>query len=279
MEYKRLEDERTEDQNDSLEDLTVSLNDKPSNADVVVTGVTGEEDIVARENLFQYIDEDPFTSLSGKERIQIRGVSGEVCHACVDAGHLVKEPPSNNSEDLLGDEEAVKKPTKENGMEEPVENKPTAEEPAGNKIGEKEKCKEQPVEEPAIENAQTGNDANNRRSDLVDDYDEIDDGNGPEEGAPSLKEEEPEAQTNNQTSLHQTDKLDQTKSKSDSSDPSQEKKIGPGPEREREGQMSSKLSVTSLASGESAASFSFSADSLGEILDWIAFHQYLMRKR
>ena len=179
----------------------------------------------------------------------------------------------------MGDEEAVKKPTKENGIEEPVENKPTAEEPAGNKIGEKEKCKEQPVEEPAIENAQTGNDANNRRSDLVDDYDEIDDGNGPEEGAPSVKEEVPEAQTNNQTSLHQTDKLDQTKSKSDSSDPSQEKKSGPGPEREREGQMSSKLSVTSLASGESAASFSFSADSLGEILDWIAFHQYLMRKR
>ena len=72
MEYKRLEDERTEDQNDSLEDLTVSLNEKPSNADVVVTGVTGEEDIVARENLFQYIDEDPFTSLSGTVSVQYR---------------------------------------------------------------------------------------------------------------------------------------------------------------------------------------------------------------
>ena len=73
VEYKRLEDERTEDQNDSLEDLTVSLNEKPSNdLDVVVTGVAGEEDIVARENLFQYIDEDPFTSLSGKDRIKNR---------------------------------------------------------------------------------------------------------------------------------------------------------------------------------------------------------------
>ena len=66
VEYKRLEDERTEDQNDSLEDLTVSLNEKPNNED---TAVTGEEDIVARENLFQYIDEDPFTSLSGTEQV------------------------------------------------------------------------------------------------------------------------------------------------------------------------------------------------------------------
>ena len=67
VEYKRLDDERTEDQNDSLEDLTVSLNEKPSNDDTA--GVTGEvEDIGARENLFKYIDEDPFTPLSGTYR-------------------------------------------------------------------------------------------------------------------------------------------------------------------------------------------------------------------
>ena len=78
VEYKRLDDERTEDQNDSLEDLTVSLNDnKPSSGDTIavtaVTAIAGEEDLVARENLFQYIDEDPFTSLSGNrtgQRIQ-----------------------------------------------------------------------------------------------------------------------------------------------------------------------------------------------------------------
>ena len=70
VEYKWLDDERTEDQNDSLEDLTVSLNDnKPSCDDTpAVTAGAGEEDLVARENLFQYIDEDPFTSLSGTER-------------------------------------------------------------------------------------------------------------------------------------------------------------------------------------------------------------------
>ena len=67
MEYKRLDDEKTEDQNDSLEDLTVSLNEKPSNDDTA--GVTVEvEDIGARENLFKYIDEDPFTPLSGIEQ-------------------------------------------------------------------------------------------------------------------------------------------------------------------------------------------------------------------
>ena len=69
VEYKRLEDERTEDPNDSLEDLTVSLSDtKPSSDDTIaaVTAIAGEEDLVGRENLFQYIDEDPFTSLSGK---------------------------------------------------------------------------------------------------------------------------------------------------------------------------------------------------------------------
>ena len=70
VEYKRLEDERTEDPNDSLEDLTVSLTDnKPGSDDTIavaaVTAIAGEEDLVGRENLFQYIDEDPFTSLSG----------------------------------------------------------------------------------------------------------------------------------------------------------------------------------------------------------------------
>ena len=65
MEYKRLEDERTEDQNDSLEDLTVSLNEKPSNADVVVTGVTVEEDIVARENFLpDFVSLSPGTRYS-----------------------------------------------------------------------------------------------------------------------------------------------------------------------------------------------------------------------
>ena len=70
VEYKRLEEDRTEDQNDSLEDLTVSLNEKPSNADSsgLTTGLTGEEDMVGRENLLKYIDEDPFTSLSGKDQ-------------------------------------------------------------------------------------------------------------------------------------------------------------------------------------------------------------------
>ena len=59
VEYKRLDD--------SLEDLTVSLNEKPGNDDKA--RVTGEEeDIGARENLFKYIDEDPFTPLSGIEQ-------------------------------------------------------------------------------------------------------------------------------------------------------------------------------------------------------------------
>ena len=69
VEYRRLEDERTEDQNDSLEDLTVSLNDtKPSKDDPGLTAPAGEEDLGARESLFKYIDEDPFTSLSGRKQ-------------------------------------------------------------------------------------------------------------------------------------------------------------------------------------------------------------------
>ena len=200
------------------------------------------------------------------------GGGGDVCDECADAGHRVREPPSTNS-DVLTADEALDKPTVENGVKEPEENQPTEEEPDGQKMPEKENCKlQQPVEEPEI-NAQSETVANNQRSDLVDDDVEINDGKGAlEEGPSSVKV--PGAKINNQTLLHQTDKLDQTKPKSDCSEVSLEKKAG----LEKEQVMSSKLSVTSLASGESAASFSFSADSLGEIPDWIVFHQYLMRK-
>ena len=197
------------------------------------------------------------------------GGGGDVCHGCVDAGHLVKEPPSSNFDDLVGDA-AVDKPTIENGVKEPVvENQPTEQEPGGQKLREKDNWRQQqPVEEPEI-NAQSENVANNQRSDLVDEEEEIDGGKGPVEEGPSAQV--PEAKTNNPSLLHQTDQVDQTKPKSDSSEGSQEKKPG-------EPVMSSKLSVTSLASGESLASFSFSADSLGETVDWIVSHQYLMRK-
>ena len=151
----------------------------------------------------------------------------------------------------------------------PVENQPTEQEPGGQKLEEKDRRRQQqPVEDPEI-NAERENVANNQISDLVDEEEEIDGGKGPVEEGPSVKV--PGAKTNNQSLLHQNDKLDQTKPKSDSSEGSQEKKPG-------EPVMSSKLSVTSLASGESVASFSFSADSLGEILDWIVSHQYMMRK-
>ena len=137
-------------------------------------------------------------------------------------------------------------------------------------MGEKDNSKqEQPVEDPEL-NAQREKVANKQRSDLVDEEQEIDDGKATVEEGPSVNV--PGAKTNNQSLLHQTDKLDQIKPKSDSSEGSQEKKSV-------EPVMSSKLSVTSLASGESVASFSFSADSLGEMVDWIVFHQYLMRKR
>ena len=62
VEYKRLEEEKTEEQNDSLEDLTVSLNEKQNNISVTNDE---NENLVAKENLFKYIDEDPFTLISG----------------------------------------------------------------------------------------------------------------------------------------------------------------------------------------------------------------------
>ena len=62
VEYKRLEEEKTEEQNDSLEDLTVSLNEKQNNISVTNDE---NENLVATENLFKYIDEDPFTLISG----------------------------------------------------------------------------------------------------------------------------------------------------------------------------------------------------------------------
>jgi len=61
VEYKRLEEDKTEEQNDSLEDLTVSLNEKQSNVPV---NSEERENLVAKENLFKYIDEDPFTAVS-----------------------------------------------------------------------------------------------------------------------------------------------------------------------------------------------------------------------
>ena len=197
-----------------------------------------------------------------------RSGGGDMCDGCVDAGHLEGhlEGHLGYADDLVGDE-AGKQSTRENGVKEPAENQPTLEEPAGKEITEKENCnQQQPVEEPEIENVANNN--INQKSDLVDHEVEIDDGkDAEEEEEPSVQQ--PEAQTNNPTLLQPTDKVDQTKSRSDSSESSREKQCGPGPGQERDQQMSSKLSVTSLASAESAASFSFSADSLGEILDWI----------
>ena len=188
-----------------------------------------------------------------------------MCDDCVDAGHL--EGHLGYSNDLVEDE-AGKQSTRENGVKEPAENQPTLEEPAGKEIREKENCnQQQPVEEPEIENVANNNNIN-QRSDLVHDEEDINDGkDAEEEEGPSGQQ--PGAQTNNPTLLQPTDKVDQTKSRSDSSESSREKKCDPGPGQERDQLMSSKLSVTSLASAESAASFSFSADSLGEILDWI----------
>ena len=273
VEYKRLEEDKTGEQADSLEDLTVSLNEKQN----IVPVTNDEKDIIiAKENLFQYIDEDPFT-LAGMQSRPVETPLGQsnrdrryLCDDCVDAGHLedVLNNKANGALAFVRHQSEEKKSTGGNTEEEPeverqvkqltldslaIEHNITLK---SSEDLEQDQISKKPIDISKNEILEPKESAQRKimRKPLMKQRSEVGDR---EEGA----------KTNNQTSFHQTDQLDLTKPQTGSSDTGleescsvQETPVEKGREDPLSG-ISSKLSVTSSA--ESAASFSFSVDSLG----------------
>jgi hypothetical protein len=113
VEYKIFGEERSEQQVDSLDDISVSLSEgKPLNKtkphSVNVKTVTTDSENLAFNNDFIFIDEDPFNEPPGKDNKNERstrpkdlGISNilktGVCTDCHNAGHDTK--PRENTDD------------------------------------------------------------------------------------------------------------------------------------------------------------------------------------
>ena len=84
VEYKRLDDEKSQDQNDSLDDITVSLNEQKSSKHVQIV-LDGEPLNNNNNNVpseLQFIDEDQ------KPKVEMNSNAGlPVCDDCIGAGH------------------------------------------------------------------------------------------------------------------------------------------------------------------------------------------------
>ena len=246
-----------------MEDLTVSLNEKQNTAPVT----NDSKDVtVAKENLFEFIDEDPF-SVAGTESGPVERVleppprqgsrdskRRDLCDACLDAGHLDEV---NGALAFVKQQSDERKSTGGNTEEEPEVKQLTLESLALEHNG-RLKTSDDPetdnvskksfdITKNEILEPKESSQKSVVRKPLVKQRSELGDR---EEGA----------KTNNQTSFHQTDEPDQTKPETCSTD-----REGPdaGGDKEREdppNEISSKMSVTS---GESGPTLSFSVDSLG----------------
>ena len=267
VEYKRLEEDKAGEQTDSLEDLTVSLNEKQNTAPVT----NDSKDIsAAKENLFEYIDEDPF-SVAGTESGPVERVleppprqgsrdsrRRDLCDACLDAGHLdevngaalafVRQQSEGGKSTGRNTEEEpeVKQLTLESLALEHNGRLKTLEDPETDQVSKKSfdiTKNEIPEPKESAEKSVVRKPLVRQRSELGD----------REEGA----------KTNNQTSFHQTDEPDQTKQETCSTDRDGQEAGGDKEREDPPNEISSKMSVTSLASGESGPTLSFSVDSLG----------------
>ena len=239
VEYKRL-DETEKSQNDSLDDISVSLNNDPIRSQGQVSpkdGDTGRPE----DQALSFIDEDPnvipeaqgnLSSLDAKEGSPpSSGLIGEartteslvVCDECVNAGHL-------ENGNILADTTPVvtKETVSDINQNVQIEKQHPQEQESLNNVPEAEssaKTDTRPGERPTP----------------VTDISEgerpipVTDGGNQEEQRVVRREEDPAA-------------------------PEEER----GLVSARQPLMSSKLSVTSIQSGESLGSFSFSADSLGK---------------
>ena len=246
LEYKRL-DETEKSQNDSLDDISVSLNNDPIRSQGQVSAKDGDTERPEDQPL-SFIDEEPniilevegnLSSLGADEGSPLSsGLIGEagtttkghgaVCDECVNAGHL----ENGNTAPAVVTKETVSDINQnvhieKNQQEKSLNNSPEAAEAT--------------VTEPVAELSAKSDMRTGERPAPVTDAGaggrpEVTDVGHPEEQKPERREEE---------------------------DPG-------GPEEEgglvsaQQPLMSSKLSVASIQSGESLGSFSFSADSLGK---------------
>ena len=249
VEYKRL-DETEKSQNDSLDDISVSLNNDPIRSQGQVSpkdGDTGRPE----DQALSFIDEDPnvipeaqgnLSSLDAKEGSPpSSGLIGEartteplvVCDECVNAGHL-------ENGDILADTTPVvtKETVSDINQNVQIEKQHPQEQESLNNVLE---AAETTVSDPEAESsAKTDIRAGERPTPVTDTSEgerptPVTDGGNQEEQRVVRREEDPAA-------------------------PEEER----GLVSAQQPLMSSKLSVTSIQSGESLGSFSFSADSLGK---------------
>ena len=242
VEYKRL-DETEKSQNDSLDDISVSLNNDPIRSQGQVSAKDGNTE----DQALSFIDEEPniipgvegnLSSLGADEgsppspgligEAETKG-HGAVCDECVNAGHL----ENGNTAPALANKETVSDINQnvhieKNQQEKSLHNSPEATEAT--------------VTEPVAELSAKSDMRTGERTAPVTDAG----AGGRPEVTGDQEEQKPERR--------------------------EEEEPG-GPEEEgglvssKQPLMSSKLSVASIQSGESLGSFSFSADSLGK--SWI----------
>ena len=249
VEYKRL-DETEKSQNDSLDDISVSLNNDPIRSQGQVSpkdGDTGRPE----DQALSFIDEDPnvipeaqgnLSSLDAKEGSPpSSGLIGEartteplvVCDECVNAGHL-------ENGNILADTTPVvtKETVSDINQNVQIEKQHPQEQESLNNVLE---AAETTVSDPEAESSAKTDIRAGERPTPVTDISEgerpipVTDGGNQEEQRAVRREEDPAA-------------------------PEEER----GLVSAQQPLMSSKLSVTSIQSGESLGSFSFSADSLGK---------------
>ena len=109
VEYRRLDEAVSQDQADSLEDLSLSLNDHKSAKQGQMSGNGDEQKEVPLNNkdLLQFIDEDPFSGGPGPGQDMANnngdiagggaGGGAAVCGDCVSAGHTDLGPVTSHT--------------------------------------------------------------------------------------------------------------------------------------------------------------------------------------
>ena len=246
VEYKRL-DETEKSQNDSLDDISVSLNNDPVRSQGQVSAKDGDTER-PEDQALSFIDEEPNIILGVEGNLSSLGADegsppssgligeaeskgqGAVCDECVNAGHL----ENGNTAPALANKETVSDINQNVHIEKNLQEQ----EKSLNNFPEAVMAT---VTEPVAELSAKSDTRTGERPAPVTDA-----------GA----EERPEV----------TEAGDQEEQKSER----REEEEPGGPEEEgglvsaQQPLMSSKLSVASIQSGESLGSFSFSADSLGK---------------
>ena len=242
VEYKRL-DETEKSQNDSLDDISVSLNNDPIRSQGQVSAKDGDTER-PEDQALSFIDEEPNIILGVEGNLSSLGADegsppspgligeaetkghGAVCDECVNAGHLENgntAPALANKETVSDINQNVHIEKNQQEQEKSLHNSPEAAEATVTEPVAELSAKSDTRERPApVTDAGAGG-----RPEVTGDQ---------EEQKPERREEEEPG----------------------------------GPEEEgglvsvQQPLMSSKLSVASIQSGESLGSFSFSADSLGK---------------